>query len=180
MKIWSTLGRQTEERPDLHEAEIPNTRPVWLFIAGLLLFLAVSALGLAGLYRWLGEQPPMSGPALTPLAPARQVPPPPRLQTSPERDMRQMRADEERVLSSYGWVDQKAGIVRIPIERAMEMLVERGLPARTGSEAVPVAPATGARSGGPQTGEATPQQPDAAPRRPGAGPGRAPAEERTR
>ena len=31
------------------------------------------------------------------------------------------------MLHSYGWVDQQAGIVRIPIDRAMTLLTERGL-----------------------------------------------------
>jgi hypothetical protein len=38
--------------------------------------------------------------------------------------------NEEKSLYSYGWVDEKAGIVRIPIERAMDLLVQRGLPVR--------------------------------------------------
>jgi hypothetical protein len=61
---------------------------------------------------------------------ARQLPPEPRLQISPQQDMRQMRAAEMAALHSYGWVDRQAGIVRIPIERAIELLAERGLPAR--------------------------------------------------
>jgi hypothetical protein len=61
---------------------------------------------------------------------ARQLPPEPRLQVSPQQDMRQMRAAEMAALHSYGWVDRQAGIVRIPIERAIELLAERGLPAR--------------------------------------------------
>ncbi|MCA1555006.1 MAG: hypothetical protein LC737_11585, partial [Chloroflexi bacterium] len=34
----------------------------------------------------------------------------------------------------YGWVDQSAGITHIPIERAMELLLERGLPTRPQNE----------------------------------------------
>ncbi len=37
---------------------------------------------------------------------------------------------EEGLLYSYGWVDEKAGTVRIPIERAMDLIVQRGLPVR--------------------------------------------------
>jgi hypothetical protein len=37
------------------------------------------------------------------------------------------RADEQRRLESYAWVDEKAGIVRIPIERAMKLIVEKNL-----------------------------------------------------
>ena len=39
-----------------------------------------------------------------------------------------MRAREDAVLTTYGWVDRNTGVARIPIERAMDLLVERGLP----------------------------------------------------
>jgi hypothetical protein len=55
-------------------------------------------------------------------------PPEPRLQTSPTGDLQEMlRADNAR-LQSYGWVDRSIGIVRIPIDRAMQLVVEQGLP----------------------------------------------------
>ena len=37
---------------------------------------------------------------------------------------------EDDVLESYGWVDKNAGVVRIPIDEAMKLTLERGLPAR--------------------------------------------------
>ena len=58
------------------------------------------------------------------------VPPGPRLQTNPRDDMRELRARDEEILTSYGWVDKNAGIVRIPIDEAMKLVVQRGLPAR--------------------------------------------------
>ena len=42
-----------------------------------------------------------------------------------------------RALQHYGWVDRKAGIARIPIEHAIELLAARGLPAATGAAAEP-------------------------------------------
>ena len=59
------------------------------------------------------------------------MPPEPRLQTNPREDLRELRAKEDELLGSYGWVDKNAGVVRIPIEDAMKLTVERGLPART-------------------------------------------------
>jgi len=58
------------------------------------------------------------------------LPPEPRLQVSAPKDLEQYKAAQGEILNSYGWVDQKAGIVRIPIERAMDILVQRGLPVR--------------------------------------------------
>lgn len=58
----------------------------------------------------------------------RRTPPEPRLERDALAPRRQMVAGENAALTSYGWVDRNAGIVRIPIERAIDLLVERGLP----------------------------------------------------
>jgi hypothetical protein len=51
------------------------------------------------------------------------------------QELSALRAEEERVLRSYGWVDQPASVVRIPIDRAMDLIASRGLPARSASAA---------------------------------------------
>jgi len=55
------------------------------------------------------------------------------------------RLQEEKKLNSYGWIDQKAGIARIPIDRAMQLLAQRGLPTRLQAGAVPPSPVNMAR-----------------------------------
>jgi hypothetical protein len=62
------------------------------------------------------------------------VPPEPRLQTNPREDLRQFREQEDAILNSYGWVDRPAGVVRIPIEDAMKLMLRRGLPSRSQKE----------------------------------------------
>ena len=42
----------------------------------------------------------------------------------------EIQATEDQNLNSYGWVDQAHGVVRLPIDRAMDLLVQRGLPTR--------------------------------------------------
>ena len=55
--------------------------------------------------------------------------PTPRVQTDDgNQDVADLHAREELLLNNYTWADQKAGKVRIPIERAMELIAERGLP----------------------------------------------------
>ena len=71
----------------------------------------------------------------SPLRAARVEPPAPRLQENPALDLDALRAREERELSTYGWVDRPRGTVRIPIERAMKLVAERGLPARPAPKA---------------------------------------------
>jgi len=71
-----------------------------------------------------GEAPPPM------MATGLQVPAEPRLQVLPSVDLEKFHAGETASLETYSWVDRQAGVVRIPIERAIEVLAERGLPAR--------------------------------------------------
>jgi hypothetical protein len=57
--------------------------------------------------------------------------PEPRLLKNEAIDLGKFRAGEEQVLTSYGWVDQSKGVVRIPIDRAIEVVAQKGLPSRT-------------------------------------------------
>ena len=56
--------------------------------------------------------------------------PTPALQTQPFKDLYMLRREETQRLDSYGWVDKDGGVARIPIDRAMEVLLQRGLPVR--------------------------------------------------
>jgi hypothetical protein len=59
------------------------------------------------------------------------APPLPNLQNQPFKDIYNLRSDEATKLTSYGWVDKEGGIARIPIDRAMEVMLQRGFPARS-------------------------------------------------
>ena len=54
--------------------------------------------------------------------------PQPRLQESPTADMVDMIREERARTTSYGWVDKKAGVAHIPVDRALEILAAKGLP----------------------------------------------------
>jgi hypothetical protein len=60
----------------------------------------------------------------------RRLPAGPRLQAIPANEIFEFRQRENAELSEYGWVDRNAGTVRIPIEEAKELLLQRGLPSR--------------------------------------------------
>ncbi|MGH9529127.1 MAG: hypothetical protein ACRD2S_04325 [Terriglobales bacterium] len=51
----------------------------------------------------------------------------PRLETNERTENNDFRLEEEQKLHSYGWVDQQSGAVRIPIDRAMDLIAQRGL-----------------------------------------------------
>jgi hypothetical protein len=54
-------------------------------------------------------------------------PPAPRLQINPAQDLAKFRANEDKRLDSYYWIDKQKGIVHIPIERAMRKLAHDGI-----------------------------------------------------
>jgi hypothetical protein len=56
------------------------------------------------------------------------APPGPRLQTEPGSDLKRFRAEENKRLNSYYWIDKQKGTVHIPIGRAMKKIVQTGLP----------------------------------------------------
>jgi hypothetical protein len=60
--------------------------------------------------------------------PAAPLPPEPRLQVAPWTDMQAQKAYEDNLLHTYGWADRPTGRARIPIERAIEIVAERGAP----------------------------------------------------
>jgi hypothetical protein len=115
-----------------HETSDVSVRAVALSGVALvgvlgLVLIATAALQYVFTRRGLESRPPP--PALT--LPTQVTPPPePRLQAAPAQELQKFRADEESLLNSYGWVDQNAGVVRIPITRAMDLILQRGLPTR--------------------------------------------------
>ena len=69
------------------------------------------------------------------------LPAAPRLQQFPENEFHEFRGREEAVLHQYGWVNKETGVVRMPIDQAMRLAVERGLPARAAQASAPPQPA---------------------------------------
>jgi hypothetical protein len=57
-----------------------------------------------------------------------QIPPQPRVEEHPAEQLQSIRSREEHILSSYALIDKDQGIVRVPIDKAIDMLAEKGLP----------------------------------------------------
>ncbi|HTS38625.1 MAG TPA: hypothetical protein VMH04_23330 [Candidatus Solibacter sp.] len=66
--------------------------------------------------------------------------PAPQLETKERIQLNDVRLKEERRLATYAYIDEKAGTVRIPIERAMDLIAQRGLPTRTQAAATDTQP----------------------------------------
>lgn len=132
---------------------------VLYFLIGLAVALFVSFFVVRGVYSYLTHRSDAQQPAVSPLvgnAPAdtRKLPdeyktdaqgadyekyleknfPQPQLETNERTELNKIRLREEETLSTYDYVDQNAGTVRIPIDRAMDLLVQRGLPVRQAAD----------------------------------------------
>jgi hypothetical protein len=122
------------------------------FALALVVVVVLAAVFLLGFFKLLARQERRHDPPPPPLAQeAGQLPPAPRLQSAPLQDLEQLRAEEEKELTSYGWVDEKAGIARIPIDEAIKIVAARGLPhaaaapAPSAAPSPPASPVPGAR-----------------------------------
>lgn len=92
--------------------------------AALLGILVVALLMMAWFFAALERAEVQGDSGRSVLAGERLPPPRPHLQVSPPAEMRAFEAEQKKTLHSYGWVDREAGIVRIPIERAMALTAE--------------------------------------------------------
>jgi hypothetical protein len=115
-----------------HEHTDANIWSILKFILWLAVAAAVIHLGLALLFSLFVEQRVERAAPAYPLAvgESQRLPPEPRLQRFPREDIMNFRLTEEQQLDTYGWVDKTTGIVHIPVQEAMKLILERGLPAR--------------------------------------------------
>jgi hypothetical protein len=84
------------------------------------------------------------GPPAAPFTQSRQTPSGPMIQATPHLELKDYCAAQVKNVETYSWVDQQRGIVRIPIDRAMDMILQQGLPARASS----ASPANGVSGNG--------------------------------
>lgn len=111
-----------------YEATDPPVRTIVYAAFGLAVGAIVVCVMLAWFLRFLiaTENPGQRNP----LAPEHSVPPEPRVEVHPWEQIRQLRAHEDEVLRGYGWIDKSKGVVHIPIDRAMDLTLQQGLPMR--------------------------------------------------
>jgi hypothetical protein len=110
-----------------HETADIDGRHVWGTAAGLAATIVLAGFMAAGAIALIGS---MIGRPLAPINPPPTQMPSPPLQSAPALDLQALRAEKHALLSSYAWIDRAHGVVRIPIERAMSLLIARGEKAR--------------------------------------------------
>ena len=113
-----------------HETRDAGVRPIVLNGAGLAVMIVIVGLIVLGTFQYLAKHPAIS-PQSNPMSEGDlQIPPEPRIEDHPAIAIQQLHAQEDKTLSTYGWTDKRAGVVRIPIDRAIELQLERGFPTR--------------------------------------------------
>ncbi len=115
-----------------HETTDADVRAIVKFAVGLFISLVVALVVVSMVFNYFAAHQGL-GPPASPFAETRELPPSnvPRLQTAPRQELNAHQKQQEELLQSYGWADQKNEIVRIPINRAMDLLIQRGLPVLT-------------------------------------------------
>jgi hypothetical protein len=131
-----------------HETEFEHedlgSRGVFAFMIGLAVSIVIIYFIIVGMYRFLDNyersQMATASPLITSKGAMSRVVTQedmdktfkdngaPMLETNERGQLHDFLMDQETQLNSYGWVDEKAGVAHIPIERAMELLAQRGVP----------------------------------------------------
>jgi len=122
---------EAKQQGSLHQTSEINLRALTWTTIGLVVLLIAVFVTVGGLFSLFKRQN-ASQSAPTGITTSGRLPPAPRLQTDPASDLQRFLDAENAKLNSYGWVDKSAGVIRIPINRAIDLLAQRGLPARTG------------------------------------------------
>ncbi|HEY2930207.1 MAG TPA: hypothetical protein VGK99_00545 [Acidobacteriota bacterium] len=133
----------SEETPDTshiqnpevsHERSDVSVRGILIFGVGLIISAVVIHLLLWWLMIFFEHREIAKEPKASPMAGGRQrLPPEPRLQLAPghevhpDIEMKKLLDKEREVLGSYGWIDPASGVVRVPIERAKDLIAQRGI-----------------------------------------------------
>lgn len=160
------------------ESSTLNIGPVVWFLASLAASTAVIFVLMGGMFNLLESRVKKEEGKPSPLAGERErIAPEPRVQLAPSRieqvegrespnlrtdhplvEMERVQKEESEKLNSYKWIDEKNGIVRLPINEAKKLLLKRGLPKRIKSVAELPASAQAARTAPVRTGSAQRRQ----------------------
>jgi hypothetical protein len=131
-----------------YETRDAHTGGVFTFLVILGVALIVVSLVCWGLFRYFSAHPVDQAASESPFADTRQIPLGPQLQVNPRQDWLKFRADQEKSLETYAWENRSAGIARVPIEVAMDLLVKKGVPVQGAAEGQPAEGKKPAAEGG--------------------------------
>jgi len=130
------------DRGDGYEKRDANVSALLQFAFWMAVVMAVTMVAMKFTFDFLKKVEPL-GATSSPLVKqgARVMPPAPVLQVHPHQGLVDYCAAQQETVSSYGWVNQESGVARIPVDRAMDLILARGLPTRPAGQAPVGAPA---------------------------------------
>jgi hypothetical protein len=111
-----------------HETGDINVWAIGKFGFALIAIITISLVLLVGLFKYFQTRD-QANPTAVRVDPVKLFPEP-RLERSPVPELKAVRAEEDRLLNSYGWVDPQKNVVRVPIDVAIDLLAKKGLPVR--------------------------------------------------
>lgn len=110
-----------------HERRDLSVTAILWFFAGLAVTAILIHFLMAGMFEFM-ERHNVEGATVSPYAAVRQEIPLPHVQVSERMDLRDYREMERVKITNYGWVDKSKGVVRLPIDRALDLIEQRGMP----------------------------------------------------
>jgi hypothetical protein len=117
-----------ESMPEGHERSDVRIRPLGIFLGVLVVSMLLVGFVVQWMFGVLARIAAEGDPIRHPLAESDRRTPGPLLQVSPRQDLEVMRAGEQEELATAGWINREQGIARMPIDRAIELTADRGLP----------------------------------------------------
>jgi hypothetical protein len=124
------MATNTTAHHNGYEKTDASPRGLLYFVLVMAAILAATSLSLILLFKHFERADNPTAFVAAPFARTEPPPPPPRIQPVPGVDMQSYYQSQQNLLNTYGWVDKQNGIVRLPIDRAMVLLLQRGLPVR--------------------------------------------------
>jgi cell division protein FtsN len=114
--------------PSAHEGADLNVPLVVRIVVILAATLVVLVLLVVFLFHYFNHEYPTRTSEAAPVITAADLPPQPRLQVDPQRELAEVQAKEDQHLDHYAWVDQQKGVAQIPVDRAMVLWVKKYSP----------------------------------------------------
>jgi hypothetical protein len=134
--------QQDDQRGPGYEVRDANIKALLQFAFWLAVLLAVTLVAMRFTFHVLNRVTPL-GPTASPFASTREIPTGPLLQANPHEDLVTFCAEQRQQVNTYAWINKAGGIVQIPIDQAMNIVLQKGLPSRTAQQAQQLAPDEG-------------------------------------
>lgn len=137
MKTNSDMDQCSDSTRAGYELSDAHIAPVAWFTVGLFALITATMFGLRAYFSSLEDRAQVAAAKAQEAQLDVVLPPSPRLQITPLLDLQKHAARQSELMNQYAWVDRESKKIRIPIERAMQLLGERGMPSASAGKGEP-------------------------------------------